>query len=58
MMRVGADWTFQVLMVDACTDCQPPDVARDVRDLVMDVLHNPEKERPEGEFFLGKQTKE
>ncbi|KAG5634787.1 hypothetical protein H0H81_000794 [Sphagnurus paluster] len=57
-LRISSDFTGWAFMLDACTDCQPASVAREVKTLVCHVMHNLEEERPEGEFFLGQLTKE
>ena len=40
-------------VVDEYTDVEPAHVVREMVDVVIDALHNPDKPRPEGEIILG-----
>jgi len=46
------------ILVEYTTDFQPPEVAREVAGVILDVLENPHKERPAGEIFIGQMAKE
>ncbi|KAJ7102374.1 isoprenoid synthase domain-containing protein [Mycena belliarum] len=58
ILRTGCDWITLFFLVDHCTDMQSEKTARQMVDIALDALNNPEKPRPEGETMLGQATKE
>ena len=51
-VRLGSDLLFLFFVVDEYTDGDP-DEANKIREVVMDAVRNPHKERPEGEHVTG-----
>ncbi|KAH0584677.1 hypothetical protein H2248_010205 [Termitomyces sp. 'cryptogamus'] len=51
------NWCF---FFDECTDIATPQEAQEAQEMVtiaMDVIRNPDKERPHGEFIIGEATR-
>lgn len=47
-----------LFLVDEYTDHKHAPVVSEIIDVVIDVLHHPEKVRPEGEMVLGEMTRQ
>ena len=47
-----------LFVLDEYTDVASPTVVREMVDIVIDALHNPDKARPEGEIVLGELTRQ
>ena len=47
-----------LFVLDEYTDVAPPHVVREMVDIVIDALYNPDKPRPEGEIVLGELTRQ
>ena len=45
-------------VIDEYTDVEPTPVVREIVNIVMDALNNPEKPRPKGEIVLGEITRQ
>ena len=45
-------------VVDEYTDVEPAPVVREMIDIVIDAMHNPDKPRPKGEILLGEVTRQ
>ncbi|KAF8904746.1 isoprenoid synthase domain-containing protein [Gymnopilus junonius] len=52
-LRTGCDLMNLFFVVDEYTDVEEAPVVREMVDIVIDALNNPEKPRPEGEILLG-----
>ncbi|KZT64788.1 terpenoid synthase [Daedalea quercina L-15889] len=52
-LRTGCDLMNVFFVFDEYTDVEDADVVREMVDIVIDAIHNPEKPRPEGEVLLG-----
>ena len=56
-MRVILDLVYLLFVIDDHTDAESVPRVRELVDIVIDVLHNPHKERPEGEMIIGQVAK-
>jgi len=56
-MRVIVDLVYLFFAIDDHTDVESVPRVRELVDAIIDVLHNPHKERPEGEIILGQVAK-
>ncbi|KAF9560259.1 terpenoid synthase [Agrocybe pediades] len=57
-LRTGCDLMNLFFVVDEYTDVEPAHVVREMVDIVIDALNNPDKPRPEGEILLGELTRQ
>jgi len=57
-IRLGSDLLFLFFVVDEYTDVANADEANKIRQVVMDAVRNPHKERPEGEHVTGAMFRE
>jgi hypothetical protein len=57
-MRVAILGMYVVMIPEYLTDYRPVSAAQEVLDILLDVLENPDKPRPEGETFFGRVVKE
>ena len=57
-LRIGSDLMYLECLIDDQTDVEPLPVVRELVDIMIDALHNPDKPRPEGEPVLGRIVKE
>lgn len=57
-LRTGCDLMNLVFILDEYTDVEDANVVREMVDIVIDAIHNPEKPRPEGEVLLGEITRQ
>ncbi|KNZ77923.1 hypothetical protein J132_03200, partial [Termitomyces sp. J132] len=58
---VGCDFMNWCFFFDECTDIATPQEAQEAQEMVtiaMDVIRNPDKERPHGEFIIGEATRQ
>ena len=56
-LLAGCNLFNLLFAIDEYTDVQPVSVARQVADIVMDAMKNPDQPRPEGELVLGEISK-
>ncbi|KAG1889992.1 terpenoid synthase [Suillus subluteus] len=52
-LRIGCDLMNVFFIFDDYTDVQNEAVTKEIVDIMLDALHNPQKMRPEGEHILG-----
>ncbi|KAI0355479.1 terpenoid synthase [Trametes cingulata] len=52
-LRMGMDLMNVFFVIDEYTDIQPATTVREMADIVIDALNNPQKPRPSGEMVLG-----
>ena len=57
-LRTGIDLMNVFFVVDEYTDVEPAPVVREMINIVIDAMHNPDKPRPEGEILLGEVTRQ
>ncbi|KAG6905986.1 hypothetical protein DXG01_016457, partial [Tephrocybe rancida] len=57
-LRTGCDLMNLFFVIDEYTDVEPAPVVREMVDVVIDALNNPDRPRPEGEILLGKVAQE
>ncbi|RPD81425.1 terpenoid synthase [Lentinus tigrinus ALCF2SS1-7] len=57
-LRIGVDLMNLVFIIDEYTDVEPAPVVREMIEVVIDALRNPDKPRPEGEIILGEITRQ
>ena len=57
-LRTGIDLMNVFFVVDEYTDVEPAPVVREMIDIVIDAMHNPDKPRPKGEILLGEVTRQ
>ncbi len=57
-LRTGVDLMNVFFVVDEYTDVEPAHGVRDIIEIVIDALQNPDKPRPEGEIMLGEVTRQ
>ncbi|EJD04763.1 terpenoid synthase [Fomitiporia mediterranea MF3/22] len=57
-LRTGCDLLILLFAIDEYTDVDSEAAVRDMADIVIDALRNPEKSRPEGEIPLGEVTRQ
>ena len=57
-LRIGSDMLYLLLLIDDQTDIESTPVVRELVDIMIDALNNPDKPRPEGEPVLGRIVKE
>ncbi|KAF4623294.1 hypothetical protein D9613_001445 [Agrocybe pediades] len=56
--RTGCDLMNLFFVIDPYTDVEPAHVVREMADIIIDALNNPDKPRPEGEILLGELTRQ
>ncbi|KAG1830313.1 hypothetical protein EV424DRAFT_1470338 [Suillus variegatus] len=54
--RIGCDYMFASCIFEWCTDTKNETVTKEIADIILDVLHNPHKIRPEGEHLIGEKV--
>lgn len=52
-LRSGCDFMHVFFLVDECTDVEPASSVREMVDVVLDAMQNPQEPRPAGEVILG-----
>ena len=57
-LRIGTDLMHVFFVIDEYTDVEPTSGVREIVRIVVDVLDDPEKPRPEGEMMLGEFTRQ
>jgi len=57
-LRIGSDMLYLYMAIDDQTDAESVPVVRELVDIMIDALNNPDKPRPEGEAVLGRMVKE
>ena len=57
-LRIGSDLLYIFHLIDDQTDVESLPVVRQLVDIMIDALNNPDKPRPEGEAILGRIVKE
>ena len=57
-LRIGSDLCYLYFLIDDQTDVESGPVVRELVDIMIDALNNPDKPRPEGEAVLGRMIKE
>jgi hypothetical protein len=57
-LRIGSDLIYLYFLIDDQTDVESVPVVRELVDIMIDALNNPDKPRPEGEAILGRMIKE
>jgi hypothetical protein len=57
-LRIGSDILYLSIIADNQTDMASGPIVRELVDIMMDALNNPDKPRPEGEHMLGRMVKE
>jgi len=57
-LRIGSDMLYLYMAIDDQTDAESAPVVRELVDIMIDALNDPDKPRPEGEAILGRMVKE